>query len=105
MEDEEYLEHVQKEITDDLENVPTQSDGWAVKIVFVNVVSDKRVAGMAPYLFPLQMQAIQFGLTIAEDDRFGDIIAEWLARGLIDLEEGTWMPLFTKAVKLAVVPF
>lgn len=105
MEDEEYLAHAKEQVTADLDSVPTQSISWGVKLIFMEEYSDKRVGALTPYLFPSQDHAASFATWISLDDSWGERIAEWVQDGLIEVPEGVWMPLYSKAVKLAVIPF
>jgi hypothetical protein len=105
VDDHEYLQHAQEQLAGDLDDIPTQSEAWGVKLVFMDDYSDRRVASLTPYLFPSFKLAAAFATWISVDESCGEKIAEWVADGSMAMEEGVWTPLFSRAVKLAVVPF
>jgi hypothetical protein len=103
--DNEFLVHAQEQLSGDLDSIPMQEEIWGDKLIFIEANSDRRVGALTPHLFPSQALAATFATWLSADESWGPQITEWVTEGAIPMDEGEWMPLFSSAVKLAVVPF
>lgn len=104
------LKDAEQQISADLDNVPLSShEYWGVKMVFLNEVSDERVGVMIPRLYPAKEQAQYVAQDLTHNSEWIPLIAKYIESGMMPFPNYigavTWLPVWSGAVKMAVVPF